>query len=376
MISDEFMEYYGDIEAYLILFDNSKTFRFKEKRHTCDIYIKAVEETINLSEKDLTKLCHGDKLKKTGLNYIGDYGFTYQKFGEISISVFNPKYAFINESEEWIPDPLKFKIDNKLFEIGPASPLFVLLNEPIYKNSDWQYDFQNFTTIKATNTGKENIKDDIVKALYYLNSYYLKSTGLAARVYHMKIVELDSWNLWENDSSDILQKVNRVRIRSRNNFISIEPLILYNHAQSSEGDEKFLTLYRILEFFMQRAKIKKVNEQRYDTNIPDLLLIKTIELGNEEMYLENLVKETLTISQKKKMSNYAYNKRLIKENDYKYLAKALYKFRNSIVHAKEQQISDTKIPDPFEQDYGIYPWIYIADEIVIRCIRKYNNTSG
>lgn len=376
MITDEFIENYGDIEDYLKLFDNSNKFSFKELGFCAEIKIKSIRDVLKLSEKDLSELCNGEKVKKKGLNYINHCGFTYNEYGEISISVSHPKYPFIDKVEEWIAEPLKFKIDEKIFEIGPASPLFVLLSEPIYRDSDWQYDFQNFATIQVINTDKQNIKEDIIKALYYLNSHYLKSIGFVARIYHMVIDDDDPLNLWENDIFDIFKKVNRIRTRARDNFISTEPLILYNQAQLINGDEKFLYLYRILEFFMQRAKIRKINELRFDTNVPDSLLLKAIEMRNEEMQLENLVAETLTVNQKKKMTKYAHSKGLIEEDNFKYMTKAMYKFRNSIVHAKENQISDTKIPDPFEQNFDVHPWIYLVDEIVIRCIRKYNKTIG
>jgi len=376
MITDEFIENYGDLENYLKLFEDSENFTIEPTGPNANIYIKPIEEILKLSERDLNKLCNGNRLKKNGLNYIKHCGYIFKGFGEISISVFHPKYSFIDKVEEWIAEPLKFKIENKIFEVGPATPLFVLLNEPIYRDSDWQYEFQNFATVKVINTDGTNIKDDIVKALYYLNSHYLKPIGFAARIYQMEIVDDDPLNLWENDIYDIFKKVNRVRTRKRDNLLSTEPLILYNQAQSTKGDDKFLHLYRILEFFMHRAKIRKVNELRFDPNVSDSLLLKTIELRNEEMQLENLVKETLSSNQKKKISKYAHHKELIREDDFKYLTKALYKYRNSIVHAKEHQIEDTIIPDPFEQNYAVQPWIYIVDEIVIKCIRKYNTTCG
>ncbi len=376
MITAEFIKNYGDIEDYLKLFDDSDKFTIETTGLNANIYVKPIGKILKLSERDLNELSNGNRLKKSGLNYIQHCGYIFKGFGEISISVFHPKYFFIDKAEEWIAKPLKFKIEKTKFEVGPASPLFVLLNEPIYRDSDWQYDFQNFASIKVINTDKTDIKEDIIKALYYLNSHYLKPIGFAAKIYQMEIIEDDPLNLWENDIYDIFKKVNRVRTRTRANLISTEPLILYNQAQVTKGDEKFLYLYRILEFFMHRAKIRKVNELRFDTNVSDSQLLKIIELRNEEMQLANLLNETLTNNQKKKISRYAHHKGLIREDDFKYLAKALYKFRNSIVHAKEHQIEDTKIPDPFEQSYDVQPWIYIVDEIVIRCIRKYNTTSG
>ena len=83
----------------------------------------------------------------------------------------------------------------------------------------------------------------------------------------------------------------------------MEPLKLYNQAQLLNGDEKFLYLYRILEFFTLRARIRKLNEIRYDKNISDLLLLKTIDQKNEEMLLENLINEALNSKQKKRISH-------------------------------------------------------------------------
>jgi hypothetical protein len=185
-------------------------------------------------------------------------------------------------------------------------------------------------------------------------------------------IDYDAIELWNTDEYEKFKKLNRVRIRERYDFLSLEPLKLYNHSQLLNGDEKFLLLYRILEFFMDRARIKKLNELRSDKTVTDNQLLKTIDKKNEEMLLDNLLITSLNTNQKKRLSSYAFHCKLIPSNNYKLLPKALYKYRNSIVHAKEQQITETKIPDPFSQSTETYSWTYIVDDIALKCIIKYN----
>lgn len=369
---NELLDENPGISEYLALFKDSKDYLLSTDGVSADIKLKINGLNLKLSSEDLYIISNGQRIKKAGFTYIKHCGIIYKDYGEISIDVFHPMYSFIEDAQGWNALPLRFKINNKLFEVDSSSPLFVLLNEPIYRDSDFQYDFQNFATIKVTNTNPTEIKTDIIKALFYLNSHYLQPTGFAAKIYQMDLSELDPLDIYNSDFEDIFKKVNRVRTRKRDDFISLEPLILYNHSKGLKGDDKYLCLYRILEFFMQRARLQKMKEMRFDEKIPDSILLKTFDQKNEEAQLENLLNEAITINKKKKISGYAFHKNLIKEDNFKFIGPALYKFRNSIVHAKESQISDTKIPDPFQPEDRILPWAYIMDEFIQSCIRKYN----
>lgn len=361
-----------DLENYLKLFRDSKDYILTSSGDNANIQICSCKLNLELSNKDLASLSLGEKIIKIGFSHLKHYGFTYRNYGEISIIVVPSDYTYTLEGTEWLAKPLKFKIHNKLFEVGSASPLFVLLNEPIYRNRDWQYDFQNFTTIKIIDTNNNEIKADSIKALFYLNSYYLKNIGHIAKIQHMKINHNEDLDLWSDEYYNRFKKLDRIRIKTRNDFTSVEPLLLYNQAQIFHSDEKFLYLYRILEFFMNRARIQKVAEVRLDNNFSDNELIDIIEKNNEEKLLSNLLTEALNSNKKKRMASYAFNKKLIKIDDYKILSKALYNYRNSIVHAKEKEINKIRLPDPFKQIEEINPWIKIIDEISLNCINRYN----
>jgi hypothetical protein len=368
---DQFDKNYPNLAYFTETLSESKDFSLLTDGISADIKVKSTGDSLKLSKDHLTNLNDSRRFIKKGFHFIDHCGFQFGKYGEISITFFHPKFNYIDYSEEWDANPLKFKVGNKLFSIGPASPLFVFISEPLYRDSDLQYDFQNFTTIKVTNTSYVLVKDDIIKAIYFLNSYYLKKIGYVSRIFQMNI-DYDAIELWNTDESEKFKKLNRVRTRERYDFLSLEPLKLYNHSQLLNGDEKFLLLYRILEFFMDRARIKKLNELRSDKTVTDNELLKIIDKRNEEMLLENLLNSSLNANQKKRLSGYAFHCKLIPSNNYQSLPKALYKYRNSIVHAKEQQITETKIPDPFSQSTETYSWTYIVDDIALKCIIKYN----
>jgi hypothetical protein len=171
---DQLNKNYPDLEYFTEPLSESKDYSLTTDGITAEIAIKSTGDILKLSKDHLTSLNDSKKFIKRGFHFIDHCGFQFGKYGEISITFFHPKFNYIDEAQEWYANPLKFMIGNKLFSIGPASPLFVFISEPLNRDSDLQYDFQNFTTIKVTNTSYVTIKDDIIKAIYFLNSYYLR----------------------------------------------------------------------------------------------------------------------------------------------------------------------------------------------------------
>src|SRR5690606_9020222 len=108
---------------------------------------------------------------------------------------------------------------------------------------------------------------------------------------HMQIKEEDPLNLFENDIDDIFRKVKRRRTRTLKDLISKEPLVFYTQAVSLTGDEKFLCLYRIIEFFMYRARVNRIKEIRFNTSISDKELLMFFDHKDELSMLENLITE-------------------------------------------------------------------------------------
>jgi hypothetical protein len=371
---DYFKDNYPDIAEFIDLLNDYENFKIGFEKDRIIINYKPYDYQIILHESQLNLLDSYEKaVGIPNLKYLNSYGIKFKKYYEICLQIEHHGYSFYDNTNEWRTDPLKFKINNSEFEIGPVTPLLVLLMEPIYYKRKYYYGFSSFASIKMIVDNDADYKNQFNKALYYLNSHYLKKIGFFATIRHLELKEEDPLGIFEDrDIDDVFQEATRVRTRKRNDFIKIEPLALYNYSQSKVDEQRFLLLYRILEFFMEKAKVVKLKSIRYDNKISENELIDLVDLRNEEKQLENLLNEAISLSLKKKLTDYCFHHKLINTKDFKHIFKQLYKFRNSIVHAKESEVNVTIFPDPFEDNSNLNKWIYIVDEISRICINKYN----
>ena len=203
--------------------------------------------------------------------------------------------------------PLFFKIGANQIKVGGASPLFVLLTQPIFWDSDFYFDgFYNFATLSIEISDNDDYESVIIKAIYYLNSHYLKKIGFVANLRYLEVDIRDPLNIYEGiDIKKVFAKATRVRNKERKNFISTEPLSLYNYAQISFGEQKFLYLYRILEYFWFKAKLQKLKEIRFDTNENEIEILRVLDLRNElqNILLRVLANKIFHLNQKKEAKN-------------------------------------------------------------------------
>lgn len=364
-------ENYEELKQYLDLFDNNTSYVLKSSSgKTASITISSINKTITLNKKNLGNLINNPRSNNiSDIGYIADSGVIYKNYCEFFIDISHPHpSSFL---DRWPTHTLEFTIGNNLFSVGQASPLLVLLTEPIYSCGRYLDDFHRFASMKIVLNDSIDAKNEIIKGLYYLNSFYLKSIQFYATIKNLEISLDDILDLYQkNTIEEVFQQVERTK--AQKNLIAIEPLKLYNHALSCKNEEKFLFLYRVLEFFMHKARIENLKKIRIDMNITEDELIKIVEQRNEENQLSTLLIEAIPQNLKNKIIKYTQTHNLIKDNKYNSLVQALYKFRNSIVHAKEKEIARTTIPDPFNTNSAIEHWIVIIDEFAIKCIEKYN----
>lgn len=373
-----FKDNYPDLDEFIDLLIDYLDYEIAFEKGRIIINYKPYNYQIVIHESQLDLLANEKKaIGIPSLKYLDSYGIKFKKYYEICLQIEHPGYSFYDNANEWKTNPLKFKISNSEFEIGPVSPLLVLLMEPIYYKRKYYFGFSSFASVKMIVENESDYKGQFNKALYYLNSHYLKKIGFYATIRHLELKEEDPLGIFfENDIEDVFLNATRVRIRKRNDFVKSEPLALYNCAQSKVDEQRFLLLYRILEFFMEKAKVFKLKALRYNNEISESELIELVDLKNEEKQLENLLNEAISSSLKKKFTDYCLHHKLINSKDFKCIYKQLYKFRNSMVHAKESEVTTTRFPDPFENSTNINKWIYIADEIARICINKYNIASS
>lgn len=334
--------------------------------------------SLRLGRKELDELAEGKLL--TGvrqLRYHKDCGISFRSYSEFFITIDHPDYTFFDLPSDWPGSlPLRFKIGNKSISAGPASPIIVLLMEPHYLNSDFHFEgFSRFASVRIIGASHQSAESYLHKALYYMNSHYLKPIGLVASLQHVNPTFDDPLGLYPgtNAPEEVFKKIVRRRIRQRKDFLSTEPLLLYNHACKSSASEAFLSFYRGLEFFFTRSILAAIDSLRSNPAASAQDIVNVAIARNEEQQLKNLLSIVLTASQKKKLSDYAYSKSLIDNSEFPALVKGMYSFRNSLVHAKEKELQKTTLPDPFSSMNLIQKWTYIIAVCAERAIKVMNS---
>lgn len=339
--------------------------------------VRLLKDKIKLHTSQLNLLSDYKKAENIpNFKYLSDYGIKFKKYHEITISISSDDYSWF-EGNNWNTAPLQFKIGETQIEIGLMSPLMVLLTEPVFGDSDLHYDFSEFATVKMIIEPETDYKNEFSKALYYLNSHYLKPIGFYGKLKRLTLRDEDPLGLFSGeDSSAIFNVAKRTRNRKRDNFINIAPINLYNAAFKNTGTYRFLSFYRVLEFFMEQALIERAKVLRNDNTVSEIELIKELSIRTEEEQLINLIKSITTSYKKGKMMDYCIFNGIINVREFKSIPKKLYQYRNSLVHAKEKEITRTNIPSPFENIPNEITWINIVEEFARECIKKLNRKTN
>jgi len=372
-----FFEEYSELEDYVQCFDNSDFTLSINGKNQVSITIPHCEKNLILKKRSLLQI-EGCRLVTgiKGLSFLGDRGFTFNNYAEFFVDINHPKYALLDFESAWpTAKPLQFKIDEATISLGLASPLIVFLMElPFCDSNFFHYGFAPLATLKIFNNNTQESKNMFHKALFYLNSHYLKTLNLYATLKNVSVQFEDPLKIYNGtfDPPKEFQKITRTRKWKRTDFSNCEPLILYNHACASESEEKFIALYRILEFHFNRNRLKVLKNLRYKENISEAKLLKSIDLKDELKQLKSLLKEITTPALKKRILKYAKSNALITKENFDHLAQKLYDYRNAIVHAKETKLDKVRLPDPFSQNPKTGKWISIARELAERAIVKLN----
>jgi len=375
---DSLVEEYPEIEAMLAAFDGSD-FQVRRIGHDLVIDIPGAEIPLKLTARELNAL-NSWKLPSSHrqLRILGDYGLTHEDYSEVFIELKHPKYSFLDTPTCWPASaPLRFRIADIMISVGNASPLSVLIMEPHFQDSDLHPEgFARLASVRMVGP-KHDLHGMMAEVFFYLNSHYLKPVGCYATVYHVAPEFEDPLELYggASDPVNTFAKIARRRVRTRRDHISSEPLRLYNYGCRASGTAGFLSLYRVLEFFFHRSTVSTVEAMRHDSAVNAEAIIAAARRRYERYQLTDLLKGILTRSQTKKLVEYASAKCMTDKNTLQSMADSLYEYRNSIVHAKESEITKTIVPDGFAVTDDLARWTYIVKVCAERAIRVHNEST-
>lgn len=268
---------------------------------------------------------------------------------------------------QWPRDkPLSFRVGGTLVRLGAVSAATALILEPHYRLKQAYQDefYETLSSIQIRGSLKP--REDAQAALFYLNSDYLRPVKAAARILHL-IPPSDV----DKDAPPFGPLASRKLVRTRPAIGELVPVQLYNAAASSSGEPRFLGFYRVLEFFFGRARKAELAAARRDPSLPDSTFFKRIrEERGEIPQLQAAIRSALTPAEKQMLVSFANHHQLAKCSSIDDVSKALYDFRNSIVHAKEEEAHRSRVPDPFRSGDDAEKWPWVAEFLAGKCIRR------
>lgn len=319
-----------------------------------DLYIhrKTLESITSHGNFDIEKLY-----------YIESCGYIFRDYLEV--------FVLLSDGHEWPQregETLRFVISGVSFELSRPSHISDLIMRAKYFVELSDHYPEDLMSLKVFNIQNKNQALDLVhKGMYYLNSHYLYLSRANIVIQHFERTFSETYGVSTS-------MVTRRRIRNRKDFLSIEPIKLYNFAIAQEREHRFLAFYRTIEFFFPRVIEVKVREMRSDSNVSERQFIDYIydSTKNESKYLEETLDYSLKKSRRKNILNFAVHVGLITAPNIEELSSSIYKMRNSLVHAKEDEIHRTTILDPFENEGLIRHWNSIIRDIARNVITALN----
>lgn len=320
-----------------------------------DIKFTGINVEMQLSAINLESIDLFEIPKISQFQFFQYYGYKYKIYSEIFIKFDKLPVNTID---------VKFKIGTKLFRLSKYSEMTYFLftkyfesNSEIFHDSEFYND--NNYSLKLFDTNDDSMFDDIEKALFYINLYYVKNT---ATIENLPM---------EYDLNAEVEDVIRYRVRTRKDFKDIVPIKLYNYAINQRNDTRFLSFYRILEFYFPIITDIKIGELRYKTDLTNKEFLQSIKKYKSEVdSLNLLLAYVLSDNDQKRLMQILLKNKIINEKSKEKLYNALYSFRCSIVHAKSTMEETIIIPDPLGIDNKIDIWSSITKQISEKCIAK------
>lgn len=257
------------------------------------------------------------------------------------------------------PDCDPFKLGDVEVTVGPCSPLNYFLIGRFGENIGLGYELQEGTAVRLNGVTSDNALEYLDKALFKIG--ISQDMGM---VWPTAGVESspDYFSEYLNNFSD--------EIGDRD-FKHASPINSFNGAmRSGSKHEKFLYLYKILEFFWRSAFLEKVVTLRTG-KLDDLAYGNAIFELNNYRELERL-KSLLEILVDEDVEEVLKNDLLLDMENVGKLAADIYDFRNSIVHAKEEQIDKAEPAERYSGEFSNETLLEGTEYLALKAIERWS----
>ena len=295
-----------------------------------------------------------------GLTYFDHCGLHYESYAEFLI--------YLDNWQSWpTKSALRFRVGDVCVSVGLCSHLIPLLFGPYYLDDRLnQIDLAGYSSIRLIGVSRDQAKHVVLEALYYLNSHYLAPIKSGVQIHHL-LTQDDLRKLPPWGKADV---VSRKRVRRREPIANLPAALLFNQASVTYGDARFLGYYRVLEYFSPIGFEEEVARLRSDVSVSVANLIGIVKNRSERDQLRHLLSRITTHAQRRRLTKFAKDYKLVQNEKFEDLVGALYDFRCSIVHAKVSEMERTRVPNPLQSDNILTHWIYLTRELAKRAVQK------
>jgi hypothetical protein len=286
---------------------------------------------LSLNKTEILQIRNGKKINNPHLEYLNDFGILANNYVELFVEAVDESLSalliFGNEELD-----LTFQIEEVEINISRVSNFLSFVLNKFY--SERYYHIrdrglqENYYSLKLNNIKKDNFKKYAQEALYYINSEYIRKVISPLKFYKLDSDYLDP--VLSEESNDIeieISSVNRIRIRRRASFENLELIQFYNYSQTLDRYEKFINIYRIIEYYYPVARNRYLNKYRNDPKISNDTLIKVFDRESELKNLSFILDILLTEAEKKHVIELYLNKKFIQDKKLESFAASLYQYR-------------------------------------------------
>ncbi|MBX3197265.1 MAG: hypothetical protein KF850_34410 [Labilithrix sp.] len=306
------------------------------------------------------------------LRFHGHNGFSLGRYTELF--VFPSATGVLMDYER--PEPLCFKMGSIEGSFGQVSPLAHFFFDR--GHNDDEGDFSSFDSLRLMGVTQENAEAVGLSAILLLEKEHglpLRPVQLGNFPWADEDEEAASPDAPENegskqDSGDD-SAPRQVVLSCR--FSEVAPLrMLFAGTAEPTPEVAFHQLYRVLEYFSILCNEEKAETMRRDDSMSTrqfLLALQQIMAKDEKGALGRLISEIAD----GRMLAIAKEAGLIDRPHASALTEALYAFRNSVVHAKEDRGARLFTSSIFEEPSTASAWRRVCASLAWNAIERYGN---
>jgi hypothetical protein len=303
------------------------------------------------------------------LFFHGHNGYSLGRHTELFI--FPSRHEFLEDDDR--PEPFYFKMGAAEGSLGQATPLAHFLFDAGH-NEDYDGYFSSFLSLRLGGVTKESAEVVGLSAMLLIG----KEHQIELRP--MRVGDFE----WANETSDPPGDEEKdeaacesehlpAALAVSSGFSEVEPLRMLLRGRDEPTPEvAFLQLYRVLEYFSILCNEEKVGTMRSDGAMATrafLLAIQQLVARDERASLGRLLAEIAN----GKVLAAAKDAGLVDRKTPAALTEALYDFRNSVVHAKEDRGLRLFSASIFAEPSNAVAWRRVCEELAWSALERYGN---